>query len=168
MRIGNPELKVLEIVARQERRKWPTLSMEDYTDVKHDTVVELLEYTPPKEIDDVDALIQRMFTNNLQNFKRNRDNRRRLEEENAETIVKNTTPTVLNDWAGGPEDFIDAEQLLRARWKKLSPLLRRVARRTFFGYMESPEKVARELGMTVAAVNMARTRIKQHMNGVSK
>lgn len=142
-----------------------TYSREDREDLQQDCYVAVLK-TDIDAKTNLEKQVAFIVYSTITGWLTKEGNRRRLERDNAETIVKNTTPTVLLDWSGGPEEFIDAEQVLVARWKSLSPLLRRVAKRTFFGYMEAPEKVATDLGMTVAAVNMARTRIKQHMNGV--
>lgn len=92
-------------------------------------------------------------------------NRRRLEDENSEIIARNTTPTLTDSSAADPAFIAEAEEILRARWDSLSEHLKTIARRSFFGYTESPAKIARDLGTTEAAVNMARTRIKQVMNG---
>jgi len=98
-------------------------------------------------------------------YRRRELNRRRLEEQNPDSIISNSTPTLSDRTTGGPEEFIDSERLLLARWEKLSPLLKQVARRTFFGYAESIDRIARELKMTSNHVRVARFRVKQIMNG---
>jgi DNA-directed RNA polymerase specialized sigma24 family protein len=144
---------------RLRMKKWLRPFDADLEDIVQDVYVRLLE--APEGTD-----LHFVIYGTCSDHRRKELNRRRLREENSQAIVKNTTPTLSDRNAGSPEEFIGSEQELRRRWASMSALLRRVAKRSYFGYMESPEKIAKELGMTVAAVNMARTRIKQHMNGV--
>jgi hypothetical protein len=142
------------------------MNKEDMEDLKQEVYIAIMTWEGPSKTPKgrVQWAAQTVYVNWI----KKEENRRRLERENADEIVRNTTPTLLNQYAGGPEDFYASEQELVRRWESMSPLLRRVAKRTFFGYTESPEKVARDLGMTEGAVNMARTRIKQHMNGANE
>ncbi len=129
-------------------------------DIVNDIYVRVLE---AEEGSDLHLIIYGVCSD----FRRKELNRRRLETENSATIAKNVTPTLSEQFGGSTEELVEAEQTLRARWATLSPLLKKIARRSFFGYRESPERIAEELGTSVAAVNMARTRIKQHMNGAN-
>jgi DNA-directed RNA polymerase specialized sigma24 family protein len=148
------------------RGNWKTLTKEELEDITSDTYVDILRYD--KDLDGCwKSLLNRMLVNNLRNYVRDRDNRRRLETENSQSIISNTTPTLSKGTGGDPAEYVEGLDTLTRRWRTLSPLLRKIARRTFFGYTETPEKVAHDLGTTVAAVNMARTRIKQHMNGAN-
>lgn len=135
----------------------------DVDDVVQDIYVKIIEAP-----DEMGAELNLIINGVASNYKRDKLNRQRLEQENAETILKYTTPTVSGSITGSAEDFIDCEQTLARRWRSLSPFLQTVARRQFFGYEETPEKTARDLGTTEAAINMARTRIKQVLNGVNE
>jgi DNA-directed RNA polymerase specialized sigma24 family protein len=169
MKLTDNIMRAVDDAALQQRKKNPWLSPQEHEDLKQDIYVKVLEAdrdeakTDKQTYNYVGFLAFQVY----RDWIRTERNRRRLEDENAELIVKNTTPTLSDQYAGGPEEFAVTEQELVRRWESLSPLLRRVAKRSFFGYMETPEKVAKDLGMTVAAVNMARTRIKQHMNGAN-
>lgn len=150
--------------AKAERSRWRNaVSDADAEELIQDVYVKVLEHEKPSR--SVQEHCGYLVWSTFADFVRKESNRRQLERENDQAIIKHTTPSLSDRTTGGPEEFAISEQELRRRWVTLSSLLRRVARRTFFGYQEEPEKVARELGMTVAAVNMARTRIKQHMNG---
>lgn len=138
----------------------------EWEDVKQDIFVHILEHD--YEGEPTDMLIDQITFSIAANYRTKETNRRRLEEENADTIVRNSTPTLSDRHAGGVDEFIDCEQTLARRWRSLSPFLQTVAKRQFFGYEETVEKTARDLGTTVAAINMARTRIKQVLNGVDK
>lgn len=91
-------------------------------------------------------------------------NRKRLREDNEGLIRRNTTPSV-DGMAVDPAEICEARQAIEAKVRAMSPLLRIIFHRTFIKD-ESVSDVAKDLGTTEAAVNMARTRIKQHINGV--
>lgn len=165
MKITKTVLDTIETMRPELRNRLGEYSR-DIDDVIQDVYIKLIEVTPLKG-DDFAGFAKITARNYVNNYVRDQRNRRKLEEENAGEIVKNTTPTLSGTDAGGPEGFVASEQELVKRWRSLSSLLKRVAKRSFFGYTETVESIARTEGMTVAAVNMARTRIKQHMNGVN-
>lgn len=152
----------------QEEKATVVLGMSYDEDIKQDFLLRELE-AGEKEF--VSKSEYRRYAHSClsklqQNHTWTENNRRRLEQEHAADIIRNATPTLSDRSAGSPEEFIDCEQTLSQRWRSLSPFLQTVAKRQFFGYEETVEKTARDLGTTVAAINMARTRIKQVLNGV--
>jgi len=136
-------------------------------DVVQDCYVRIME-SEIGEKENPEGFVRRLVTNHVSNYVRNERNRRRLEQDNSDEIISGATPTLSDRSTGGVDEFVEAQQIVARRWKTLSPLLRRIARLSFFGYEESPEKIAHDLGTTPAAINTARTRIKQHMNGANE
>lgn len=158
--------EVMDLV-EQQRPRIGKMLQSDYMDVDDavQDIYERLLVTDQKDVPVAKLVELVVFSITAQHSQKER-RRKELEAENQEAIIKNTTPTVSGSHTGSPEDFIDCEQTLSQRWRSLSPFLQTVAKRQFFGYEESVAKTARDLGTTVAAINMARTRIKQVLNGV--
>lgn len=156
---------VIQSVNIERSRYRNQLSETDVQDLQQEVYIKLLDAptTAPKKNERryVGYLVWSTFKDHI----RRETNRARLLEENADRVTKLTTPTVSNSLGADPAEELEAVEVLRRRWRSLSSLLKRVARRSFFGYEESPQKVARDLGMSVGAVNTARTRIKQHLLG---
>jgi DNA-directed RNA polymerase specialized sigma24 family protein len=136
---------------------------DDVDDVVQDIYIKIME-APELMGEELNLIISGIAIN----YKSKMLNRQRLVAENKDAIIKYTTPTVYGAVTGSAEDFIECEQTLAQRWKTLSPFLQTVAKRQFFGYEEAVSKTARDLGTTEAAINMARTRIKQVLNGVNE
>jgi len=94
-----------------------------------------------------------------------KSNRARLRQENEGEIINNTCPSMIGKGTL-PEEIIEAEETLLERVRQLSLFLKTIYLRTFLKG-EAVETVARDLGTTTSAINMARTRIKQHMHGAN-
>lgn len=151
---------------RAEVRKYSSLNSEDESDLRQEVYIQLMQCD--KKPKNLKQYIGWEAWKTVKNYVLREDNRRRLEDEHSDEIRAGTTPTLTKQWAGGPDEELQAEQELLARWKSLTPLLQLIAKRTFFGVVEHPRKVARDLGTTEAAVNMARSRIKKTLFGEDK
>jgi RNA polymerase sigma factor (sigma-70 family) len=162
MNITPEVLEIMDDVVRSLRNNWQQFTNEDIEDLAHDTLVEFFE---AMDVADIGGYLNKAFTQNCKDYDRKNRNRARLEAENALTIRNSTTPSAAtNASSSDPMDILQAEQELRARFERLSPLLQKI---TYLVHVKgmSVARVASELGTTEAAVNMAMTRIKQTFEG---